>query len=305
MFGRKRRNKNATHTRNAANQASSSQRVNSYYTASKKQITTFQRHSESSSTAPHRSVKYQIKKYALTIAAIVLIVGALVWMLTLSKTASISIEGGGAYRPATEYQQIIGDALDKAFQNNLKLSLKADTVEKSIKEQLPEAYEVAVYAPLFGRNPEVVITTAKPFATVLQESGPTMVMSDRGRLVQEIAKTNIDATNLPTISNKSGTQLAVADQLFKPEEMAALNSLQFQYTKGGSQAAPVAYILPLAPREIHVQEGAYIAKYSLQQDSSIAQQFGALRAVQSQLQQQGRVPAEYIDIRLASKVFIK
>ena len=44
---------------------------------------------------------------------------------------------------------------------------------------------------------------------------------------------------------------------------------------------------------------------SMQQDAPIVQQYGALRAVQSQLQQQGRTPLEYIDVRLATKVFIK
>lgn len=305
FFKKKNPNNNPTGQRQTLQQsAASSQRVNSYYTASKKQITTFQRHTETSSQR-NKPLIERLKRYGLIVVTITLVVVAVTWMFTLSKTASISVEGGGAYRTRGEYQQIVADALAESVQNTLKLSLRSDEVEEFIKEKLPEAYSVAVYAPLFGRNPEVIITTAAPFATVLQDSSPSIVMSDRGRLVQDIAKTNIDFTKLPTITNKTGTTLQPGDQLFKPEEMTALGGLQFQYTKGDSQIAPVAYILPPAPREIHVQEGTYIAKFSLQQDSPIAQQFGALRAVQGQLQQQGRTPTEYIDVRLASKVFIK
>lgn len=305
MFARKNKAKHDDSSRKALNSDQRTQRVNSYYTASKKQITTFQRHADAGPRASRPSFIQRLKKYSFIILAVVLVFAALVWMLTLGKIASITIEGGGAYRPMPEYQQVVKDALDDAFQNNLKLSLQADTVENSIKEKLPEAYSVAVYAPLFGRSPEVIITTAKPFATVLQQSGDSMVMSDRGRLVQDVARTTVDTAQLPTINNMSGTQLKPGDQLFKPEEMKSLNGLQFQYSKGNTQAAPVAYILPVAPREIHVQEGPYVAKFSLQQDVPIEQQYGALRAVQSQLQQQGRTPLEYIDVRLATKVFIK
>lgn len=305
LFKKKKTTNNQTDKRHTARQpATSSQRVNSYYTASKKQITTFQRHTEASGNRKKPFVE-RLKKYSFIMLTIGLVFVAMVWMFTLSKTASISIEGGGAYRATNEYQQVVADALSASVQNTLKLSLRADEIEKAIKEQLPEAYTVAVYAPLFGRSPEVIITTAAPFATVVQGTSQSIVMSERGRLVQDISRTPIDASKLPTITNKSGTTFQAGDQLFKPEEMAALRGLQFQYTKGNSQVAPVAYILPSAPREIHVQEGSYLAKFSMQQDSPIEQQFGALRAVQSQLQQQGRTPAEYIDVRLASKVFIK
>ncbi|MEF3088162.1 hypothetical protein, partial [Bacillus altitudinis] len=67
----------------------------------------------------------------------------------------------------------------------------------------------------------------------------------------------------------------------------------------------VAYILPAAPREIQVKEGTYVARFSLSEEISIVQQFGALRAVQGQLLAKSISPKEYIDIRLATKVFIQ
>ena len=305
-FNKKRRRTNrAEIPRNPVGQNTSPQRVNSYYTASKKQITTFQRHTEQTRTK-RTSWLSRFKRYGLMSVAAILLLIAILAMFTLSKTASITIDGGGAYRTATEYQKVVAEALGTSFQNNLKLSLDTKKLEAAIKEQLPEAYTVSVYAPLFGRNQEVIITTAPPFAVVLQDDPQkSLLLSNRGRLVMESSASTVDTSQLPTITNQSGTSLKSGDQLFKPEEMEAINGLQYQYTKGDTQIATVAYILPSAPREIHVQEGAYIAKFSLQLDSPIAQQYGALRAVQSQLQQQNKTPSEYIDVRLASKVFIK
>lgn len=282
----------------------SGQKVNSYYTASKKQITTFQRHT---STEPaKKSVGKIIKTYSTVVLGSTLLIIALFAMVTLSSTASIRIENGGEYRTPEQYQSIINEALQKQVNNKFKLTLDSNGVAEDIKRQLPEAYNVAVYAPLFGRNPEVIITTAAPFAVLQQDNAPSLVMSERGRLVLETTQSVVDSTHLATITNESGTRYNTNDQLFKPDEMASLRALQFQYTKGDiNLQGSVAYVLPIAPREIHTKEGTYIAKFSLNDDANITQQFGALRAVQAQLQAQDKTPQEYIDVRLASKVFIR
>ncbi len=301
MFRRKKKLPSDQAQRNMAT-GGSRQRVNSYYTASQKQITTFQRHTEfSQSRKPYTSI---LKKYGLIALSAILAVFVLIAMLTLDKSATITIDNGGAYRTAEQYKQIVADALGKSFQNNLKLSLNSDEIEQELKKQLPEATSVAVYAPLFGRSPEVIITTAKPFAVVIQTGAPSYVLTDRGRLAIDATATSIDTAKLSTVTNQSGTQYKLADQLFKPEEMASLRDLQFQYTKGTGEGL-VAYILPTTPREIQVKEGAYVARFGLTDEVSVVQQFGALRAVQGQLAVKNITPKEYIDVRLATKVFTK
>jgi hypothetical protein len=301
MFRRKRKASNDQAQRNMS-AGGSRQRVNSYYTASQKQITTFQRHTEFSQSK--KSYGSLIKRYGLITLSAVLAVFVLAAMFTLDKSASITIDNGGAYRSAEEYKKIVADALGKSFQNNLKLSLNSDEIEQELKKQLPEATNIAVYAPLFGRSPEVIITTAKPFAVVIQTGAPSYVLTDRGRLAIASTATTIDTAKLSTVTNQSGTQYKQADQLFKPEEMASLRDLQFQYTKGTGEGL-VAYILPTTPREIQVKEGAYVARFGLTDEVSVVQQFGALRAVQGQLALKNITPKEYIDVRLATKVFTK
>ena len=305
MWSRKKQVQNPTDRRNPR-QPSSSTRVNSYYTASKKQINTFEL---TNTTYTHAVVKKNrqrlFRQYGLGIIGGILAIVAFVAVMTMSSSASISIDGGGSYRTSSEYEKIVSDALSKRPQNKIKFLLDADGVGKEIKANVPEAYNVMVYAPLFGRNAEVILTTAAPFAVVLQDKAPTLVMSDRGALAVEASRSTVNASQLPTITNSSGTDFAAGDQLFKPEEMASLNELQFQFTKGNSQSAPTAYILPASPREIHVTESTYIVKFSLQPESNVTQQYGALRAVQTQLQAQSKTPQEYIDVRLASKVFVK
>lgn len=213
MFRRKKKTLSDQPQRNMSGSASG-QRVNSYYTASKKQITTFQRHTEFSQSK--RSYMNLIKKYGLITLSVILAVFVLAAMLTLDKSASISIDSGGSYRSAEEYKKIVADALGKNFQNNLKLSLHTDDIEQELKKQLPEATSIAVYAPLFGRSPEVIITTAKPFAVLIQTDAPSYVLTDRGRVAIASTATSVDTTKLSTITNQSGTQYKLGDQLFKP-----------------------------------------------------------------------------------------
>ena len=132
MFFRKKKKQSEQLQRNMPG-AESRQRVNSYYTASKKQITTFQRHTEFSQTK--KSYTSLLKKYGLITVSGILAVFLLLAMLTLDKSASITIDTGGAYRSADEYKQIVSDALGKNFQNNLKLSLRSDEIEQELKKQ--------------------------------------------------------------------------------------------------------------------------------------------------------------------------
>ena len=299
IFKKKKQQNNLDAQRSAT---TSRQRVNSYYTATKKQINSFERATEYG-PKKRSSIMVQVKTYGLRAAIVGMALFAIFAMFTLSGNASISVDGGGPYRASGQYNDIVKNALDTSLQNYIKFSLQTDKVAQTIEDAIPEAYRVAVYAPLFGRNAEIIITTAQPFAVLQQQDGSSYIVSSRGTVVMVAKDSSISTSELSTINNESGQLYTVGDQLFKPEEIASLLNLQYQYTEGKGGA--VAYILPTTPREIYTKEGAYIAKFSLNDDANIVQQFGALRAVQEQLQASGRVPAEYVDVRLANKVFIK
>lgn len=293
------KNNNDNHPRSVYSQ---NHRVNSYYTSTKKQINTFERASEVGQKRRH-TILENLKIFTIKFGVIIIGILAVAALFTLSGKASITLEDGGPFRSASEYETVVSNALGSSPLNYVKFSLKTDTASEEIKSKLPEAYSVAVYAPLFGRNAEVIIATAPPFAVMQQSNGSSFIVNNRGRVVIQANKSTVDTANLSTIENESGQIFKEGDQLFKPEEMASLLDLQYQYTQG--KGGPVAFILPIVPREIYTQEGSYIAKFSIGNDVNVIQQYGALRAVQEQLRDSNKIPAEYIDVRLGNKVFIK
>jgi hypothetical protein len=277
-------------------------RVNSYYTSTKKQINTFERASEVGQKRRH-TILENLKVYTLRFGVIVIGFIAVSALFTLSGKASITLEDGGPFRSSGEYEKIVAEALGSSPLNYIKFSLKTDSSAEKIKSNLPESYNVAVYAPMFGRNAEVIISTAPAFAVIYQPDGSSLIVNNRGKVVIRANESVVDTSNLSTIKNESGQLYEEGDQIFKPEEMASILELQYQYTQG--KGGPVAFILPVVPREIYTKEGSYIAKFSMGNDVSVIQQYGALRAVQEQLRESNKIPTEYIDVRLGNKVFIK
>ena len=284
---------------------SSQHRVPSYYTATRRQIDTFERQYATTASIEGSKRRLQFKSVWITALTVLLITIALFALLTISPNgASVTIQNGPAYRTAQEYDAIISDALHGDVRNLFKPTLQGDAVSTELMKQIPEATSINIYAPLLGRRAEVIITTSAPFAVLLQSNDPSYIINNRGKVVINTQKSTIDTSTLSTVTNTSGITYKEIDQIFKPDEMLSMQELQFQYAQGKDGVA-VAYILPQLPREIHTQEGAYIAKFSIDSGVSMTQQFGALRAVQGQLAVQGKSPLEYIDVRLGDKVFIK
>jgi hypothetical protein len=142
----------------------------------------------------------------------------------------------------------------------------------------------------------------EPAAVMKQQGSTDLIVSERGRLLLA-ANQSSSTTNLPVIANQSGITGKAGEQFLRPDDMASLLSLFEQVKLAGSSAT---YILPTQPREVIMLEpsrGAYQVRFLL--GDTLLQQYGALRATQKKLQELGQAPSEYIDARLATKIFYK
>lgn len=296
-------------SRNISRSSDKNQRVHTYYTPSKSQIESFERQSSSvdKSKKPKRGLSI-LGGNALYYVIAALAVVAVLYSMYLSGSTSIVINDDSRYRTAEQYQKVINDAHQVNLQNMFKPTFDGQQLQNTLSEDLPEATKVLVYAPVLGSKIVVKIDATKPFAVITQSDSPSYIMDNQGKIVVDIKDSIVDIASLPVIKNATGIKFNVGDQIFKPDEMEALIALQYQYASSGPGAG-VTYVLPTVIREIRVEDASYYVKYSLSDEGgSTTQQYGALRAVQDQISKQGiggKQPTEYIDVRLADKVYIK
>lgn len=277
-------------------------RVYSYYTASSQQLNTSDRQ------VAGENLKSETRKRHLRILAknwFYIIVGsvagiALLFMMTLSREPQVVI-GGPSYRPATTYYKFSLEAVNKTWLNMLKPTLDKTGIAKNLKATVPEISNVSVSTSFFGRRPVIRITTDKAMAT-FQQAGLKYILSDKGRI---LLPTN-DASNIKAmvnIINGTGVSAQEGAQFITPDQAVAFNKLIFQ--SGAEGNSNISFEIPPQPHEILMRDsskGNFYVRFILD-SATIEQQYGAYVATLKQIGEQK--PTEYIDARLADKVFVK
>ncbi len=282
--------------------AKKEQKVFSYYNSGHKQLNTAQRTNRISGSAEAaRRHGQNIFRHWFGIVAAIILITSSGYIISLSLKPQIIIEGT-AYRPMSEYQTIGESALKGNPLNYTKPTLPRVAIEKKIKEQIPETQKVIVSAPLLGHRPNITLVMDEPAAVMKQQDEQDLIVSQRGRLLLTANHSKYTA-NLPVITNQSGVIGKAGEQFLRPDDMRSLNSVIEQIKLSGSAAG---YILPPQTREIIMVEpsrGVYQVRFLF--GDTILQQYGALRATQKKLLELGEKPSEYVDARLANKIFYK
>jgi hypothetical protein len=279
---------------------SSSHRVISYYTASRRQLDNFER--QSGLSAKSRQLNKHLRFigkwwfWGLTVIAALAIMA---YLLSLGSQPHIDIDST-SYRSLAEYQAIIEPELKKDWHNRLKPLLQSDQLQQSLQQLLPEAATISVTSSWFGHSPIVKITTHLPMAVFSQKGQPDRLISARGKILITVEQSDVMTNDLPLLQNATGLEAPEGEQFMRPDEAEAFSRLVTQFK---TENAVVTYNLPSTPHELMVAEAGrgYQVKFLL--NDQIVRQFGALRATEKKLAEIGQVPQSYIDVRLADKAF--
>lgn len=238
------------------------------------------------------------KNWFIAFVSVVLAVTG-VYIVTLSAAPNIEITGT-KYRTEAQYLDKTQAVLQANMLNRVKPTLQRAKIEQELKKQFPEAKSITVTAPLLGRRAVVAITMDEPAAVLKQANSQDLIISQRGRLLLT-ANQSSATTDLPVITNESTVAGKEGEQFLRPDDMKSLLQVFEQIELSGSSAS---YIVPIQPREFIMIEpgrGAYQVRFLF--GDTVLDQFGSLRAAQKKLQELGQTPAQYIDVRLANKVF--
>jgi hypothetical protein len=277
------------------------QRVYSYYAASSQQLNNYQR--QGAKDVKHQTFKRRLRLIArnwfLVVTGAVMAV-LVVYSLILKQAASLTIDGT-KYRSADNYSQIVNEILGQSWLNASKVTINKDKIASEIKKSMPEASQVTVTIPILGNKPDIKITTDSALAIFSNSDNQRYVLSGKGRVLLPLGESTDNLNKLPVVSNKTGINLEEGQQFLTPAQAIALSKVIFQ-TNGSDK---VTYEIPLQPQEVLLRDesrGSYFVRLTLDPDT-IEQQYGAYLATLANTQ--ADPPREYVDARLADKVFVK
>lgn len=277
------------------------QRVVSYYTASRRQLDQFRRRSQIKER-PKRMYHWQLLHdwWFIMLAGLVLAISA-VYVVTLDSKALVKISGL-SFRPIPTYQQLVASQMQKSVLNRFKPFLNKNDIKNQLLRQIPEAQNISVSTTLIGHKPVVNITTYNILAVMIQDNQNDTLISTRGKVLINVNNSNLKTNDLPLIQNKTGITVKEGEQFMHPDEAKALYRLVQQFVASKSTAT---FTLTSVPHEIMAKEvgRGYEVKFLL--NDTVVTQFGAMRATQAKLLAINQKPSAYLDVRLSDKVYYR
>ncbi len=266
-------------------------------------IETQKRHMASSGLHGVKKRLPKIKASTLpTVLAIVAVLGALLTN-TIISPGNISYKFQGwseVFSPKEEYQSAIKAIFKKNISAHFKLTLQSRELESQIKKQFPEVSLASVSLPLMGNQPVVGLSFNSPALIVKNTTGKYLVGND-GRVLRMVGTTE---ANLPIVEDRSGVELKSGERVLNSDDTSFLVFVNQEVIANNLTVENI--IIGDSPRDIRLQITGddYFIKLNFTYDER--QQLGALWSYRDKVGQDASyTPSEYLDVRIAERVFVK
>ena len=246
--------------------------------------------------------KSAVRKFLFGIAdtmLIVLLLIGLVYSMLVRPNPKV-ITTSNVYHAVAVYQE----AAIKQFQqlkNRNKVSLDETGIVNALQAEFPEIASASVELPLFGETPILHLNISAP-SFVLASGGKAYIVDSQGVVVGEA--TDFPAVkNLPQVIDQSGFGVKIGSQTLSADNVAFINTLVAEAKQ--ANVAIASLTLPSLAQELDLRtsDRGYYVKFFLGGDA--AQQSGQFLAARHDFDQSGNQPSQYLDVRVAGKIYYK
>ncbi|MEK7561713.1 MAG: hypothetical protein AAB541_02525 [Patescibacteria group bacterium] len=247
---------------------------------------------------PKKSSKQLFGRF-MDVLMLIVIGAGLIFFLTL-KPRPQTIVSSNAYHPSTVYEA----AANKAFEtlrNRSKLTLDERGIIAALKVQFPEIDTVKIKLPIFSQIPTLWLGIAAP--TFNFSSNDKLYVVGSNGVITGLSSQLTGASKLPSVIDQSGFAAEPGKQVLGTEVIAFINTLLAQCQRAGVKVASLT--LPAAAQELdlRVQNQPYFVKFYLGGD--VLSQAGQYLAAKHKFDTEDLQPEQYLDVRVAGKIYYK
>ena len=230
---------------------------------------------------------------------IILLLAGLVYSQIVKAEPKLEVNDT-SYHSTEEYTGAAKDDLT-ALRNKTKLTLDKRGIADSLKRQYPEIDSVRIDLSLFSQKPTIKLNIAAP--TFNLSSGGSLYVVGANGVVAATSASLPGAAKLPSLIDQSGFVVAPGKQILGNQAISFINSLLAQCQQAGVKVQSLT--LPASPSELDLRaEGiAYFVKFDLNGDVLI--QAGQYLAAKHKFDSEGSPPSQYLDVRVAGKIYYK
>lgn len=252
-----------------------------------------------------RSAKKLDFRYLPTWLSVAVIVFSAMYALTLGTDARVSVvqPGSSLTREPQVYQKAANALLADSIWNYTKLTVNTETVANKLQQQFPEIQNIAVTVPLLGRRPVIDIQTAEPAFLLASSTGGAYYVDNDGRVMVKAGDIKKTLPNIIIVRDQSGIELGPNKQVLPKQYVVYITTIINQLR---AQNIPIdSFELPKVPYEVRLKVSGqpYYVRFNTELDGR--EQVGTYIAAKQKLEGDGKIPAEYIDVRVPERAYYK
>lgn len=231
-----------------------------------------------------------------TVAGILILVG---YSLIVRPPVKVSVSDE-AYHPAAEYQQAVNGQLD-TLKNKNKITFDEQSISETLKKQFPEIADLNISLPLVSQQPILRISVYSPTLTLSAKS-QIFIVDSQGRAVG-FDSDFTGLKNLITVTDESNFEFQRGQAILAAAHVDFIVALNKHLKKAAIPARQLS--LTPQPQELVLRtaDRSYFVRFLLNGD--LAGQIGQYLAARAQFDRDNTQPSEYLDVRVAGKVFYK
>jgi len=244
-------------------------------------------------------------KHLPALIAIMVVVGSIIYALTLSPTPKVVILGQTnqtIMQPTSTYQQVAQKLFSSSLINRTKLTVNTDKLASQLEQQFPELNGVSIVIPLTGHTPVLEI---RPSQSILLLSNPQgiYVINQQGNAVLKLNSSLSSQFTLPVVTDKSGFTVTLGKDALPGTSVTFIKTVIDQFT---AKNVPIqSMTLSTNPYEFDVQVRGvpYFIKFNLLADPlySVGTYFSVIKLFTPT----NPGPTQYIDIRIPGRAYYK
>lgn len=226
------------------------------------------------------------------------------YLSLISGGAKVVVEGNPLLiNSVSTYSAATGDAAN-GLTGKSKFTVNRQKIEDKLKQQFPEINDVRVSTPLFSNSLKVDIQLTNP--TIVMNSGVSgYIIDDRGVAVMNLDKTSpsFDILKLIQITDQSNVSLEVGKPALTSDQVNFIDEIKHQSDAKALTLETVNLLGGGGELNIKYAGLAYSVKFNLNEDARIS--FGTFIATKEYLEANKQSPAEYVDVRIPERAYVK
>lgn len=208
-------------------------------------------------------------------------------------------------RDESAYKQAIKKEMKGSIFNKNKLTFDSKKIKKVIQEEFPEVSDVSINIPLINHRPVVHVVLANPAARLVTGSGKYILDSEgRALFEQNLVSDQLNPDSLVTINDRSNHPVTLGKPVLTEQQISFVEEIISQAKAHNHPSETFNLEFGGSSVDVRYKDDNYLVKYNFFTDPKLSS--GAYFALRKNINR-GSVekPAQYIDLRIPEKAFIK